>query len=218
MFYTELVKQAAEIAGIAATRGSGMDGAAAQKAFEVLQTSMLALNSDDRLTFATEDISLSLHRPMLVLTPDRDYEAGEGEQVLATNYPLETAPEYVIGDGFRKLDKVQYEDYLARYIGERYIYAMRVEFNKATLHFRYSGELKIGLKKPLDMPELITDEAKLIGSALNLLKYKLAIELCVVYNLEASADLQQKYGEQIRRHAQAKTSIVSPPVLGKRRY
>jgi hypothetical protein len=212
MLYTELVKQAADLAGVMDFYSESADSTSSARIFTVLQTSLLALNTDDRLTFAVEDITLPLVKPKLVLTPSDDYEAGDGEQVLKTDYPVEIPPAYVLAHGRVKMRHTQFENHAADK-SDIYAYAMRIEYGKATLFFRYAGELKIGLKKPLDMPKLLTDEVKIIGSALNLVKYKLATEICAVNGFGAAKELEQKYSEYIARHAKQKADILPPPVL-----
>jgi hypothetical protein len=146
------------------------------------------------------------------LTPDETYELEPDEQVFKTDYPVEIPPAYVMGDPHQRMRRVEYET-LAVNPSLMYIYAMRIESGKATLHFRYGGRLGIGLKKPLDTPALITDEVKLTGSALNLLMYKLAKDICAFNGSEAPPEVNQKYTESLNRHAKIKSEILAPPVL-----
>jgi hypothetical protein len=212
MLYTELVKRASTLAGLEDFFSDSMGSDSAARAFEILQTSLLALNTDDRLTFAVDDISVPLVKPRLVLTPNRDYEPKDNEQVLYTDYPVEIAPAYVIGHPATKMQQVQYETFITDR-SSIYNYALRVEYGKATLFFYYSGELNIGLKKPLDMPKVLTDDVKLIGSTLNLLVYKLATEICAFSGFAVSQEVEKKYAEAIARHAKNKTDILAPPAL-----
>ena len=217
MFYAEFVKQATDLAGITDISSPAIDATTADKAFSLLQTSLLALNTDDRLTFAVDDISLELTKPKLVFL--RRKEDGEDEKPLApdeqghhTDYPVEIPPAYVISD-FGKMRLAAYENFICDYRGDAGVYAFRLEYGRATLHFRIGASLKIGLKRPLDIPGTITDEVRLTGSALNLLKYKLATELMALYGMEPKPIIDQKYAEYMQRHMKIKTEILPPPVL-----
>jgi len=241
MFYAEFVKQATDLAGITDISSPAIDPTMAGKAFSLLQTSLLALNTDDRLTFAVDDISLELSKPRLVFLrrkegeeksetkidsagiPLPDYDItifGNGnsvsisdeEQGYYMDYAVEIPPAYVIS-ALGKMRMVAFENYVSDYVGDSSVYAFRLEYGRAILHFRIGGTLRIGLKRPLDMPASITDEVKLTGSALNLLKYRLATELMALYGMEPNPMIDQKHSEYMQRHMKNKTEILPPPVL-----
>jgi hypothetical protein len=224
MFYTELVRQATDIAGVTDVYSDGADPTASGKAFGVLRTSLLALNSDDRLTFAVDDLSLRLDRPKLVLLPGKepDAESGEEEQAeiahdeqpLYIGYPVEIPPSYVLAFKRVKMRMLQYENFIAD-IWDLYSYAVRIEHGRATLHFRWQGDIQMGIRKPLGIPESITDEVRMTGSALNLVKYKLATELCALHGLDVPPAAEQKYAEYMQRHSKIKTDILAPPALSR---
>jgi hypothetical protein len=212
MFYSEFIKQATDLGGITDLGTPAMDATGAAKAFSLLQTSLLALNTDDRLTFAVDDVSVTLSKPKLVLSPNVDIELAADEQLFHTEYPIEIPPSYII-NGISKMRAVPYEDYECHYTSDITAYAFRLFHNKAVLHLRVAGTLKMGLKRPLDIPASITDEVKLTGSALNLLKYKLATELMALYGKEPRPLIDQKLAEYMQRHMKQKTEILPPPVL-----
>jgi len=226
MFYAEFVKQATDLAGVTDINSSAIDATAADKAFSLLQTSLLALNTDDRLTFALDDISVDLAKPKLVFmrkknrkknsrkNRDEEKPLAPDEQGHYTDYPVEIPPAYVISDSRKcRMRHVAFENFISDYIGDTGVYAFRLEYGRATLHFRTGGTLRIGLKRPLDIPGTITDEVKLTGSALNLLKYKLATELMALYGMEPKPIVEHKYNEYMQRHMKIKTEILPPPVL-----
>jgi hypothetical protein len=218
MFYAEFVKQATDLADVTDKESPAIDATAAAKAFGLLQTSLLALNTDDRLTFAVDDISLELSKPKLVfLQRENPAEPAEplaaDEQAFHPGYPVELPPAYVISGGCRKMRMVSFESFVCDYICDASAYAFRLEYGRAALHLRVFGNLKIGLKRPLDIPASINDEVKLTGSALNLLKYKLATELMALYKMPQFPLVEQKYNEYMQRHMKIKTEILPPPVL-----
>jgi len=213
MFYAEFIKQATDLAGVTDISSPAMDATVADKAFSLMQTSLLALNTDDRLTFAVDDISLPLSKPKLVFLQEGSaYDPEPDEQAFHAGYAVEIPPAYVISDSVR-MRPAAFEDFLCEYRLDSGVYAFRLEYGRATLHFRLRGSLRVGLKRPLDMPGSITDEARLTGSALNLLKYKLATELMALYGMEPKPLIDQKYNECLHRHMKIKTEILPPPVL-----
>jgi len=253
MFYAEFIKQATDLAGVTDINSTAIEPVTASKAFSLLQTSLLALNTDDRLTFAVDDISVELSKPKLVFwqrneesppassiesslgikpdetisamstvqtatfffqtqSEDRNSSISAEAQGYYTDYLVEIPPAYVISN-IGKMRMVDYEDFISDYTGDSSVYAFRLEYGRATLHFRIAENIKIGLKRPLDMPKRITDEVKLTGSALNLLKYKIATELIALYGIPQNPAIDQKYSEYMQRHIKNKTKILPPPIL-----
>lgn len=212
MLYTDLVRQASVLSGYADFYADSNDGTAASRAFEILLTSMLALNTDDRLTFAVDDIEIDLIKNKLALVSDSDYVPLDDEQVYIADWPIEIPPAYIIRDPKIKMQAVQYDLFL-RSMPNMNIYSVRIDFGKAIIHFGCSGRIKMGLKKPLDLPKQITDTVKMTGSALNLVMYKLAKDICAYSRAQASPELDLKYAECINRHTKVKADILAPPIL-----
>jgi hypothetical protein len=216
MFYAEFVKQATDLAGATNVASTSMDATTTQKAFALLQTSLLALNTDDRLTFAVDDISLALSKQILVFAPrknETEISIAPDEQAYYTDYPVEIPPAYVILEGRAKMQQAAYENFISDYLGDMGVYAFRLGYGRAALHFRSAGTLKIGLKRPLDIPATITDEVRLTGTALNLLKYKLAAELMALYAMPPNPLVDREYSEYMQMHMKVKTEILPPPYL-----